>query len=156
MDAAISSHALEALKFRRTTQFPASHSLAKKAKVMTIFDQGSRTAHEYMRQGQTALQEGWSNVERNYGASVQCYRDFNLKMVQALRSHVEATLHFAEGLATAKTPMDALGAWSGFIERQTKTFQKQAGEMVAIAQKGANENLQTAREAPTPRFYWPQ
>jgi hypothetical protein len=114
---------------------------------MTTFDQGNRAATEYMKQGQSALQEGWLNVERSYGASVQCYRDFNLKMVQALRSHAEATLDFAEKLAMAKTPMDAFGAWHGFVERQTETFQKQAAEMVEIAQKGANGNLQTARDA---------
>jgi hypothetical protein len=119
----------------------------KKGNVMTIFDRGNQTAAEYVRQGQTAVQDGWFQVERNYSASVQSCRDFNLKMVHALRSHADATLDLAEELAMSKTPTDVVGAWSNFVERQASTFQKQAGELVEIAQKGANENLQAVDDA---------
>jgi hypothetical protein len=110
---------------------------------MTIFDQRNQTAAEYMRQGQ----DGWFQVERYYGASVQNCRDFNLKMVRVLRSYSDAALDFAEELASAKTPTEALGAWSSFVERQANAFQKHAGELVEIAQMGANENLQTVGDA---------
>jgi hypothetical protein len=108
---------------------------------MTIFDQRNQTAAEYMKQ----RQDGWFQLERNYSASVQSCRDFNLKMVHVLRSHSDATIDFAEELAIAKTPMEALGAWNSFVERQANAFQKHAGELVEVAQKGANENLQNGR-----------
>jgi hypothetical protein len=111
-----------------------------KGDVMTVFDQGNRTALEYMKQGQTALQDGWFQAERNYNASVQSCRNYNLKIVQVLRSHADATLDFAEELVISKTPTDALGARSNFVERQANAFQKHADELVEIAQKGANES----------------
>ena len=126
------------------------HNIAltiKKGNVMALFDQGTQTPLEYMKQGQTALQEGWLQVERNYGISVQSCRNFHLKMVDVLRSHADATLDLAEKLAISKTPTDAFGAWTNFVERQASTFQKQAGELVEIAQKGANENLQAVDDA---------
>jgi hypothetical protein len=104
--------------------------------------EGARVAKENLRRGQAAADETALRFEQGFSAC----RDFNLKMIETMRSHADATFDLAEGLMTARSPQQAFEVWQSFAERQVDTVQKQAGQLAAMTQEAAAQRTRTVTD----------
>ena len=119
----------------------------EKVTAMSSFEQGAKTTRDNLRQGEAAAYDAMSQMERNFSASMGTMRDFNLKMIEMMRTNAEATFDFAENLCAAKSPNEVFDSWKAYAEHQGQTLQKQTQEFAALTQNAAQEATQPIRQA---------
>ncbi len=114
---------------------------------MSSFDQGAGVARDALRKGEAATQEGLDQMGRSFSASFDGLRDFNLKMINMMRTNAQASFDLAEGLVTAKSSTDAFERLKSFAEQQVQTLQKQTQELTSLTQTVAQEAMQPVKDA---------
>jgi hypothetical protein len=114
---------------------------------MSSFDQGASVARDNLRKGEAAAQSGLNQMGRSFSMSMDSFRDFNLKMINMMRTNAEASFDLAENLVTAKSSTDAFETLKSFTEQQIQTLQKQTQELTSLTQTAAQDAMQPVKEA---------
>ncbi len=91
--------------------------------------------------------EGFDQMGNSFSKTTDTLRDFNLKMINMMRTNAEASFDLAENLVAAKSPTDVFEKWKGFAEQQVQTLQKQTKELTSLTQAVAQEATQSVKEA---------
>ncbi len=91
--------------------------------------------------------EGFDQMGSNFTKTTDTLRDFNLKMINMMRTNAEASFDLVENLLAAKSPTDVFEKWKGFAEQQVQTLQKQTKELTGLTQTIAQEAMQPVKDA---------
>jgi hypothetical protein len=112
---------------------------------MSNFDQATRTAEKDFKNAQDMARDSWSQIERGAAGSVAHVREFNLKTIDMLRSHAEASFDLAEELIGARSPDQIMDAWKTFADREVGMINQHTGELSTMTQKAVRGNGQPGR-----------
>ena len=85
-------------------------------------------------------------LEDTYATASTGVKDFNLKALEAARANLNAGFDHARDLMGVKTLAEVVELQSAYLRKQFETFQAQAKELSAIAQKVATDTVEPVKE----------
>jgi hypothetical protein len=92
------------------------------------------------------MSETLDQMGQSFSKTTDTLRDFNLKMINVMRTNAEASFALAENLVTAKSPADVLERCKSFAEQQVQSLQ-QTQELTGLTQAVAQEAMQPHKAA---------
>jgi hypothetical protein len=93
------------------------------------------SAREAMQNGAAAAEESTRTLGEGYFAAAEAVSDFNMKVSEIAQANTMATLNFAQQVATAKGPAEAVAFWSSYARNNFETLTAQSKQLTALAQK---------------------
>jgi phasin len=121
-----------------------------KMEVPAALREGADKVVVQMKEGyaklKTAAEEAGDLIEDTYATASTGVKDFNLKALEATRTNLNATFDHARDLMGVKTLAEVVELQSTFLRKQFETFQAQAKELSALAQKTATDTAQPVKE----------
>jgi hypothetical protein len=88
-----------------------------------------------MQNGAAAAEESTRALGEGYFAAAEAVSDFNMKVFEIAQANTMATLNFAQQVATAKGPAEAVALWSSYARNNFETLTAQSKQLTALAQR---------------------
>lgn len=93
-----------------------------------------------------AAEETTDLLEDTYATASTGVKDFNLKALEATRINLNAGFDHVRDLMGVKTLAEVVELQSAYLRKQFETFQGQAKDLSAIAQKVATDTVEPVKE----------
>lgn len=103
-------------------------------------DQSRKSLDKSAAIGNETFERGKAAMEQSCSVTVDNMRDFNVKMIGAMRANADAAFDFAYQVATAKTPSDLVELWMTHAQKQFAMLSEQTKELTTLGQKIAGES----------------
>jgi phasin len=94
----------------------------------------ARTARDTMNKDTAEAEEMTQAVRRGYFAAAKAVGNFNMKLIAMAQGNAIAAFNFAQQVATAKGPSEAVGLCSCYARERFETLTDQSRELTALAQ----------------------
>jgi hypothetical protein len=107
-----------------------------------IADKSAGMARDAMKKGEMAAEQSVQATQESYATAVDGVRQFNLKIIEMLRTNTEAFFEFAGQVASTKDPNAIVQLWTSRTQQQMEAFAKQSQELAALGQKLAGSSIE--------------
>ena len=97
-------------------------------------EKSATTARDAMPRSTASAEEMTQAVRQGYFTAAEAVRGFNMKLIEVAKDNTVATFNFAQQVATAKGPSEAVGLWSCYARERFETLTDQSRELTALAQ----------------------
>lgn len=101
---------------------------------MNKHDRRFDRAREALQQGGAAAEESTRAIGNGYFATAKAAGDLNVKLIAMAQGNAIAAFNFAQQVATAKGPSEAVGLCSCYARERFETLTDQSRELTALAQ----------------------
>ena len=99
-----------------------------------LAEKTATTARDTMNKGAAEAEEMAQAVRRSYLAAAEAVGNFNMKLIAMAQGNAIAAFNFAQQVATAKGPSEAVGLCSCYARERFETLTDQSRELAALAQ----------------------
>ena len=123
--------------------------------VQKLTEQGVAHAKDMYEKTQAATQETNKVLERTYSTVATGAADFNLKLVEIVRTNTNSAFDLARQLMGVKSPSEFLELSTAHARRQFETYAEQAQQLTALAQKVTTDAVQPLKAGVTSAFNKP-
>ena len=106
-----------------------------------VAEKSAATARDAMKKGEMAAERSVHAAQESYSTAVDAAREFNLKIIEMLRTNTEAFFEFAELVMSTKDPGAIMQLWTSHTQQQMEAFGKQSQELAALGQKLAGASI---------------
>jgi len=100
-----------------------------------IAEKSAGVARDAMKKGEMTAEQSVQAAQESYATAVDGVRQFNLKIIEMLRTNTESFFEFAEQVASTKDPNAIVQLWTSRTQQQMEAFAKQGQELAALGQK---------------------
>ena len=107
----------------------------------------SSMAEGAFEKSKITAEQGTKVLEQAFSTASKGVAEFNLKLVDLMRSNTEAAFDFARQMTTVKTPSEFFELSTGHARKQFETFTEQAKQLTTLAQKLAVDTSAPIQQA---------
>jgi phasin len=133
--------AVETAKIELVAAAPAKiHDIQDKTRALVEKSLAQTRAH--YAKAKTAAEEATSAIEASYGAAKSGAINFQLKALEAVKSHADANFEFVKSIVAVKSLSDYVTLNTEFARKQVEALTAQSKEMGVLAQKVANDSAE--------------
>jgi hypothetical protein len=99
-----------------------------------LAEKTTMNARDTMNKGTAEAEEVAQAMRRGYFAAAEAVGKFNMKLIAMAQGNAIAAFNFAQQVATAKGPSEAVGLCSCYARERFETLSDQSRELTALAQ----------------------
>lgn len=102
-------------------------------------DKGVEQTREAYAKAKVASEEAADMLEHSYEAATNRVTNYNLKLLEIVRSNTRSAFDYAYELLSAKSPSELIELSSAQMRKQFETLSTQSRDLCALAQEAATE-----------------
>jgi phasin len=141
---------------RATSAFDASKFAMPKVEVPAEFremtDKGIAHAKDTCAKAKIASEEAADLLKNAYAIAAKGATDYNLKLIEIVRSNTRAAFDYADDLLGVKSPSQFIELSTAHLRRQFDTASTQSKELYALAQKAAADTAEPVKAGVSKAF----
>jgi phasin len=102
-------------------------------------EMGTAYAKDVFAKTQAAAQDSKKILEQTYATATKGASEFNLQLIEVVRTNTNAAFDFARALVAAKSPTEFFELSAAHARQQAAIFTEQSQQLATLAQKVATE-----------------
>jgi phasin len=115
-------------------------------------EMGTAYAKDVFAKTQAAAQDSKKILEQTYATATKGASEFNLQLIEVVRTNTNAAFDFARALVAAKSPTEFFELSAAHARQQAAIFTEQSQQLATLAQKVATEAAQPLQTGVTSAF----
>jgi phasin len=120
--------------------------------VRAFAEKGVSQARENYTKFKDAAETHNSTIEAVITTATKGATDYSAKLLEIVKANTTAAFDFAQELASAKSPSQAMELWSSHARKTVETFTAQTKELAELTQKIAAETAEPIKTSASKLF----